>query len=476
MTSEQEAQVLEMLEAYQNGKRLSELPEVQGTNPFNLICEVLDEDGESKQAALATLLPYLEEECAYGVQIDSSVSATELTRLGNTDLHKSLPIQSRMKGCLLDDEGNVVEYLDPSSWTGHTRDGSRGQVMVEIPMHYRKFATDGTLKKVYLSEYPLPGYTRVPKMYIGAYEAALDRTNLKLASVVNTDAQYRGGNNNSDRDGTYRTMLGMPATLISRTNFRTYARNRNTETTEWNCYTYEAHKALYWLYVVEYANLNSQAGYNAELTSEGFRQGGLGAGVTTINSSNWSSFNSYYPLVPCGTTDKLGNGTGIVSYTVYASDGSELITFDVPRYRGIENPFGHLYKWTDGINICANYDDYNKVYTCDDPSLFSDTGYDGYRYVGNHVKEDGYVKDIIFGEYGDIIATNVDGGSTSYYADYQWYYDCDDDENNILVGVHFGGNAYIGADAGLACGSAFLVPSYAYSYYGSRLCFIPATA
>lgn len=143
MTAEQEAILEQIIEAFQNGKRLSDLPDVSGTNPFNLICEVL-EDGESKKAALATLLPYMEEECSYGIEFDTAVSSPACTRIGNLSLHKSLPIHNRMKGCLLNDDGEVVEYLNPANWTGQTRDGSRGQVMVELPMHYRKFETDGT--------------------------------------------------------------------------------------------------------------------------------------------------------------------------------------------------------------------------------------------------------------------------------------------------------------------------------------------
>ena len=153
MTAEQEAILEQIIEAFQNGKRLSDLPDVSGTNPFNLICEVL-EDGESKKAALATLLPYMEEECSYGIEFDTAVSSPACTRIGNLSLHKSLPIHNRMKGCLLNDDGEVVEYLNPANWTGQTRDGSRGQVMVELPMHYRKFETDGTKRRVRISEYP----------------------------------------------------------------------------------------------------------------------------------------------------------------------------------------------------------------------------------------------------------------------------------------------------------------------------------
>jgi hypothetical protein len=163
MTAAQEAILEQIIEAFQNGKRLSDLPDVSGTNPFNLICEVL-EDGESKKAALATLLPYMEEECSYGIEFDTAVSS----RIGNLSLHKSLPIHNRMKGCLLNDDGEVVEYLNPANWTGQTRDGSRGQVMVELPMHYRKFETDGTKRRAIVSSQGIDTFRRIRLPYSAA--------------------------------------------------------------------------------------------------------------------------------------------------------------------------------------------------------------------------------------------------------------------------------------------------------------------
>jgi len=476
LTTAQESVLEQIIEAYQNGKRLSDLPEAKGTNPYNLYCEVLDEDGESKKAALASLLPYVEEQCSYGIERDITVSSPTCTRIGSTDLHKSLPVHSRMKGCLLDDDGNVVEYLDPKDWTGQTRDGSRGQVMVEIPMHYRKFSYDGNVMRVRVSELPLPGYHQVPRMYVSAYEAALDRTNNKLASVVNTTAQYRGGGNNSSWDGQGNTMLGRPATSISRTNFRNYARNRKSGSTAWNCMTYDAQKTLYWLFVIEYATLNSQAAYNAELTTEGYRQGGLGAGVTTINGSLWSTFNGYNPFIPCGYTDELGNRTGVVDYTMPTEYSSTETKVSVPRYRGVENPFGHIWQWTDGINIRISPTEENggdglsKVFVCSGPSKFKDTGYDGYSHVGNEARSDGYVKNVIGGEYGEMMPSEVGGGSTTYFCDYHY--------TNIptaetLRGVLFGGFALGGAGAGFACAHSSYAPSDASASVGSRLCFIP---
>lgn len=477
LTAAQEAVLLQLIEAFQNGKRLSDLPEVKDANPYDLLVEVLDTDGESKKAKLAALLPYLEEQCAYGIERDTAVSTPTCTRIGNSDLHKTLPIQSRMRGVLLDDDGKVVEYLDPKDWTGQNRDGSHGQVMVEIPSHYRRFITDGTKQQVLLSEYPLPGYDNVPKCYVSAYEASLQRSNTMLSSVVNTSTDFRGGNNSTSYDGTTKTLLGRPATNISRTNFRTYARKRKPTTTEWNCMTYDVQKTLFWLFVVEYATLNTQAAYNAELTTQGFRQGGLGAGVTNLDGTKWNTWNGYNPFIPCGYTDHLGNRTGVVAYDMPTEYNATVVTVSVPRYRGIENPFGHIWQWTDGINVrispteANGGDNLSKVFVCHEPSKFKDNGYDGYHHVGNEARNEGYVKEIIFGEEGDIMPSLcTGGGSTTYFCDYHY---TNIPTTETLRGVLFGGRAASVAYAGLACAYSSYAPSSAIADIGSRLCFIP---
>ena len=239
--------------------------------------------------------------------------------------------------------------------------------------------------------------------------------------------------------------------------------------------TYDIQKELYWLFVIEYATLNSQATFNAEKDSNGYAQGGLGAGVT--NMSDWSGFNGYYPFVPCGHTDELGNGTGEVAYPVINEDGSTRCTVMVPRYRGVENPFGHVWQWTDGINIRISPTEENggdglsKVFVCTDPAKFSDSGYDGYAHVGNEARAEGYVKEVIFGEGGEIMPSVVGGGSSTYFCDYHY--------TNIptaeaLRGVLFGGYAYNGSYAGFAYAHSATAPSYSDACIGSRLCFIPA--
>lgn len=475
-TEQQEAKLTQLLSAFENGKRLQDLPEVSGTNPFNLITEVLDEDGESKKAPLASLLPYLESECAYGVELDTSVSATTLTRILNSDLHRSLPIQNRMRGCLLDDDGNVVEYLPPESWIGATRDGSRGQVMVEIPSHYRKFETEGNKRRAKISEYPLPGYHYVPKSYVSAYQASLQRTGNKLSSVANGSADFRGGNNTSAWDNTYRSLLGKPVTNISRSAFRTYARNRKSGSTKWNCMTYDIQKTLFWLFVIEYANTNSQAAYNPQKDANGFAQGGLGDGVSTWDWTSWGNFNNYNPFVPCGHTDSLGNKSGVVAYELHNEAGDTLKTFSVPRYRGVENPFAHIWQWTDGINVRISPtienggDGLSKVFVCHDPAKFNDSNYDGYSHVGNEARNEGYVRTLIFGEGGEIIPDAVGGGSTTFIPDYHY---TNIPTTEALRGVLFGGYAHNGAACGFAYAHSTYAPSSASAAVGSRLCFLP---
>lgn len=412
---------------------------------------------------------------AYGIEFDTTVSSPVCTRIGNMNLHKTLPIQSLMKGCLLDDMGNVTQYLPANDWTNSTRDGSEGQVMVEIPQHYRKFVTDGTKRQVWLSTIPLEGYHEVPKSYVSAYQATVQRSTLKLSSVVNTDPDFRGGNN-TDWDNTYRSLCGLPATSISRTNFRKYARNRNTNTTSWNCMVYDIYKTIYWLFVVEYANFNSQSAYNAQLTSEGFKQGGLGNGVTTIDSTKWNNYNAYNPIVPCGYTDSLGNNTGEIVFNMPIEYDSAGKTISVPRYRGIENPFGHIWHWIDGINIQISPTEENggdglsKVYVCHNPEYFTDSNYEGYDYVGNEARTEGYIKTHIFGEFGEIISDTIGGGSTTFISDYHY---TDIPNTGTLRGLMFGGSAYYGASAGLAFTGSSYAPSYAYTSIGSRLCFLP---
>ena len=146
----------------------------------------------------------------------------------------------------------------------------------------------------------------------------------------------------------------------------------------------------------------------------------------------------------------------------------------------MENPFGHIWKWTDGCNIQVSATQENggtglsKAFICHDPANFQDSNYANYSHVGNIDRTGGYVKEVLFGVGGEILPKTTGGGSTTYF--------CDNHYTNIptsgeaLRGLLFGGNAIYGARAGLASAYSANAPSATYTDIGSRLCFIPSEA
>jgi hypothetical protein len=415
-------------------------------------------------------IPDLEERYAYGVEWDTASSSPDGVRVGNIQLHRELPIQSKMRRCLLDRDGGVKEYLDNElSWGGSYLDYA---VMTEIPEHWYKLYFNGTKFRMMLSEIPLPGYKHVDKFYISTYEARMYRTDNLLCSAAGASKlsdpnsiNFRGGDNTAEWDDTYRSLLGCPVTNLTRDQFRQAARKRGSG---WEMYTYGAHKTIFWLFAVEYATLNSQKSFNAQKDANGFSQGGLGLGPTQM--TDWTNFNNNNPLIPCGYTNELGNGSGEKAYVVKNSSDGTHATLMTNRYRGIENPFGHIWKHTDGANIqvTTGDDGLSILWTTNDPSNFSDTSYTGYDKKGNVCRINGHVKKMLLGEDGDIIATEV-GGSTSTY----W---CDNYYTNVSVNrmqlVVIGGRSDDGLNAGLTDVGTTNSSGVA-NNIGSRLCFFP---
>lgn len=415
-------------------------------------------------------IPDLEERYAYGVEWDTASSSPDGVRVGNIQLHRELPIQSKMRRCLLGRDGGVKEYLDNElSWGGSYLDYA---VMTEIPEHWYKLYFNGTKFRMMLSEIPLPGYKHVDKFYISTYEARMYRTDNLLCSAAGASKlsdpnsiNFRGGDNTAEWDDTYRSLLGCPVTNLTRDQFRQAARKRGSG---WEMYTYGAHKTLFWLFAVEYATLNSQKPFNAQKDANGFAQGGLGPGPTQM--TDWTNFNNANPLIPCGYTNEFGNGSGEKAYVVKNASGGTHATLMVNRYRGIENPFGHIWKYTDGANIQVTTGDngLSILWTTADPSNFSDSSYVGYDKKGNICRVNGYAKNTLLGEDGDIIATEIGGSSSTYWCDY--YYTNTSTNSLRLVAVGGGSD---GADAGFIRVNTSETPSGAYKHFGSRLCFFP---
>lgn len=423
-------------------------------------------------------IPNAESFYSYGVSWQTGSLNATLARIGNLDLHRSLPIQNKMRGCTLADNGTVNHYFK-DDWSANEdgtpikKDGSDGMVMIEIPEFYVKCQSKNGIDSMSISEYALDGYTLVKKQYVSAYEATVDRTKsdtLKLASVVNTTANFRGGNNNAERDEAENTQLGMPLTSTTRANFRKYARNRATGT-KWNMLDFFATNTIWLLYTVEYASWNSQLAFNAALTNDGFKQGGLGNGVTNVTGTDWNTFNNYYPIIPCGTSDSLGNGTGEVEHTLPSTfKPDNAVKVKVPRYRGIENPFGHLWKNVDGVifDIKSDADGgTSTIYLAKTEADYGDTVTEGFSELGQLPRANGFISNTYLGTF---IPSEVTGASSTTGR-------CDNFETIItsssLRTLFYGGSAYYGATAGLGYCTSSITVGYSFAGYGSRLVYRP---
>lgn len=406
----------------------------------------------------------LEDIYSYGVEWDTTVADPALTRIGNPLLHKSLPIQSQYKGCVANN-GVVNYYLDPNDWskkiTGEDSvlDGTDGTVRVHTPKFYGKSGTnvqDSNKKWVRISTIKMDDtWIEIPEMLIDAYRSTVNQTGNKAVSVVNTTAQFRGGGNRTANDtyldtDAFRSDLGKPRTNISRANMRTYATNAGSEML---CYEYYKW-IFYWAWVIEYATFNSQAAYNAELTAEGYHQGGLGDGITTWNG-DWNTYNGYYPLTPCGYCNEFGNFTGVKDLVIpeIVVNGSTILatkTFKVPRWRGFDNPFGDIWTNLDGIILeRTEANQPSSVYTTTDTSAFGDdnTAKGKMTVAGTEVASDGYIKAFDLGEKGEIIPSAVGGSATTYMCDYHY---CNA-SSTALRTLIVGGRALNGDDSGLGC-------------------------
>lgn len=413
-------------------------------------------------------IPDLEERYAYGVEWDTASSSPDGVRVGNMQLHRELPIQSKIRGVILDNKGEIKSYLNNSNWGNINTEYLTESVMTKIPEHWYKLYQYGTKFRMMLSAMPLPGYNHIDQFYISSFESGIDRSSSTLVSsygVGSTNVNKRGGDNTAEWDGTYRSLLGCPVTYLTRDQFRQAARKRGSG---WEMYTYGAHKTLFWLFAIEYATLNSQKPFNAQKDANGFSQGGLGEGASQM--TDWINFNNANPLIPCGYTNEFGSGSGEKAYVVKnASDGTHA-TLMANRYRGIENPFGHVWKYTDGANIQVTTGDagLSILWTTDDPSNFSDTSYTGYDKKGNICRTSGYAKKMLLGENGDIIPTEVDGSSSTYWCDYY--------RTTITIDGIFVVLAGSSANGALGNGLASIYGGYTSNSardIGTRLCFFP---
>ena len=373
------------------------------------------------------------------------------------------------------DNNNTLSLQDDIFISGDTFEictgvfnGDDGQVMVEIPAFYHKYWYDNGWHGHSISYNQLPGYelhhafqkngANVTARYIGAYEGVLYDTSesryvngLYLPSSASRKMSFNGTaetitsdtlthpftnleagvdtivisgtvNNNltcgitnvtdtiitvdcnlqdepsvacviqTQRDWSNDVLSSVagkaPMNYGTRANFRTVAANRGTG---WRQQDFDLVNAMLLLYLIEYGSWYSQ--------SE------IGMGLTDWPSA-WSAWNNYNPI------ERTGLSNGAATWSVSNGNGNK---GSYVSYRWVENPWGHIWKFVDGINI-----ENHVPYICNDDTHFADDTSTNYTSLGVTLSSStGYQKTLAQTARG-FLPTSVGGSSSTYITDYYY--------------------------------------------------------
>ena len=287
-------------------------------------------------------------------------------------------IHNKMRGCVLNDFGEVVYYLNPNNWTqkadgsASNLTGSDGQVMVEIPKFYVRIEPDGPFWKPEISASPRKGFALHPAFikdgaevnhrYYSAYDACVQSGSSYIAGL---NLDNNSGNVNTASDKLASVSGIYPMVGLTRNEFRLLAANRGPG---WRVGDFALWSAIGLLLAVEAQTFDSQAVYGAGNTGGGY----LGSSANQNDS----------PHTIAGAGNALGNGSTNASSgaAVNAKPGTSFC-----KYRGIENFWGNCWNWTDGVNIFSEGDSSgNRVflYWSNNGNVFADDTSNDYFLLG----------------------------------------------------------------------------------------------
>ena len=152
MTAEEEAQVRELLAAYKNGKKMSELPPLEsGADPTKMTAEVLY-NGASRRAPLSVLAPY---ESAAKAAADNANAAAQNAN------NKVSQLSGFNLGCATDNVFIMMHRksdgwplaIKPQYWSGYQNSGevAEGVLVIEGGHHLVVAPTESESKLLWSS-------------------------------------------------------------------------------------------------------------------------------------------------------------------------------------------------------------------------------------------------------------------------------------------------------------------------------------
>lgn len=296
---------------------------------------------------------------------------------------------------------NAVSYKKGQS--GFSR--SNYDTVVFIPEYYFRIIDDAANKKryFYIADKAKSGFTKHPGSgkYVGRYNTIF---------------------------GYYSKTGSQPLANMTRATARTNSKNKGSK---WGQYDFASWCAVWLLYLVEFADWNSQAT--------------IGVGI--CNGSSMSN---------TGGTDSMSYHTGTAASSRTATGAVQ--------YRNIENPYGNIWEWIDGVNFSDG-----TVYVCTIPANYADDTTAGYTNAGTKVQSNGFIKAIGLSSTAPwaFFPTEVGGSETIYIPDHASY---GSGWRALMVGGSYSNSTgYVGLFYFYASNAS----SGSYSYVGARLLFHP---
>jgi hypothetical protein len=313
------------------------------------------------------------------------------------------------------DEFNIINNLVSHRRGSANFSRTANDTVVRVPKYWFRIEqiAASTRIRFYISSAPRTGFTLHPAFARG--DGAGER-DFNYVGKYNTGAGY------VSRSGL------APLVSITRATARTGSAGKGAP---WWQYDYAAWCAVWLLYLVEFADWDSQARIGAGIT------GSVGANV---NSGGTDAMN-YHTGRAAGTNDQVA-----------------------VQYRGIENPWGNVREWIDGININNQV-----MWTCLRPSLFADD-VDGpnYQNTGATIAGSGWIRGLTVTAQAPwaFIPTLIGGSGSTFIPDYLY---ATSGRCVLLVG----GVRHDTTFAGLFYFGAGWTSSNTITTIGTRLLFLP---
>lgn len=433
---------------------LKHLPNLDGVSKGDSL--IINEQGNPAWGSAAFIPTF--ENAAYG--IEWTKNDNDVIRIGNAKFHRELPIQNRLKGCVYN-EKKISYFLNPTGWAKPLEngfvpplDGSDGDVGVNVPQFYICVKDTGTKYQLWISDFNIDGTFIRVHPFIISHTKTMTRMNgsteeVFSACIKEDNAEYLGGNKSSSI-AAYK-LQGRPRTGINYTTAIQLCVNRGDWITMIDYLEYCAIQALCY---IEYANFDNQAALNTNLTSEGFKQGGLGAGVTNLEWNRWTTFNGNNPIIYTywSSEHNVGNGSTITkefAIAGYNTDGSYFNTYPA-IYRGILNFFGDIWSFVRDVVIINKDTDYNSVYLLKKGVAHADVTVDNVDekcyFIGYQANTNNYITEFDL-QRGPYFVPNLVGTNKKFDYNYIRGNNGQDTDKSVRV-LLAGGGATTGSGAG----------------------------